>query len=67
MYQKIYVEGRLQKCKVERIEYEYLTGYYRVYLVYNFKEYLVRVWKGLEEERDELLDKWIFIQNIKIV
>ena len=67
MYQKIYVEGRLQKCKVERIEYESLTGYYRVYLLYNFKEYLVRVRKGLEEERDELLDKWIFIQNIKIV
>lgn len=67
MYQKIYVEGKLQKCKVERIEYEQLTGYYRVYLLYNFKEYLVRVWKGLEEEWDELLDKWIFIQNIKIV
>ena len=67
MYQKIYVKGKLVKCKVSKIEYENLSGYYIVHLIKDLDEYVIRIWKGLEEEWDNLLDRWIFISNIEIV
>lgn len=67
MYQKIYVKGKLVKCKVSKIEYELLSGYYIVHLIYDLEEYIVRVWKGLEEEWDRLLDRWIFVSDIESI
>lgn len=67
MFQNLYINGKLEKCLVTHIEYEQSTGYYIVYLKNKLQEYYVRVWKGLEEEWDDLLDRWIFYKNIKIV